>query len=218
MGIAPKPISKEMCVRAMTQTKSIMAAARYLNCSYQHLKPFMKSYIDEETGKSLFDLHKNQCGKGVPKFMSNRPYGRVDPSIHRILSGELSAAHFSTDKLKHRLLESGLVEEKCECCGFQEHRVTDNKMPLLIHFLDGNKEHFVLANIVFVCYNCFFIYYGRVFNDKDIQSFEEHTKLFNTSDRFDLDLDPYHQEKLKELGLFKDDDIDDPYDLVSRKK
>jgi hypothetical protein len=54
------------------ETNSIgKAAARYLNCSYQHLKPFMKAYKDEATGMSLFDMHKNQCGKGIPKFMSN---------------------------------------------------------------------------------------------------------------------------------------------------
>jgi hypothetical protein len=50
----PKHITKEQCLVAMKQTRSVMAAARYLNCSYQHLKPFMKAYKDEETGLSLF--------------------------------------------------------------------------------------------------------------------------------------------------------------------
>ena len=63
-----KPISKEDCLRAMKHTRSVKAAARYLNCSYQHLKPFMKAYKDEATGESLFDMHKNQSGKGIPKF------------------------------------------------------------------------------------------------------------------------------------------------------
>ena len=76
----PKPISKEMCLAAMAKTKSVRAAARYLNCSYQHLKPYMKSYKDETTGKSLFELHKNQSGKGIPKFISHTPFGRKDPS------------------------------------------------------------------------------------------------------------------------------------------
>jgi hypothetical protein len=79
-----KPISKEDVLRAMKQTRSVMSAARYLNCSYQHLKPFMKAYKDEETGLSLFDLHKNQSGKGIPKFMSNAPFGRKHPQL-RIL-------------------------------------------------------------------------------------------------------------------------------------
>ena len=56
----PKPISKEMCLAAMAKTKSVLAAARYLNCSYQHLKPYMQSYKDEETGLSLFELDKKQ--------------------------------------------------------------------------------------------------------------------------------------------------------------
>jgi hypothetical protein len=40
----------------MDKTKSVKAAARYLNCSYHHLKPLMKSYKHPETGESLFDL------------------------------------------------------------------------------------------------------------------------------------------------------------------
>jgi molybdenum-dependent DNA-binding transcriptional regulator ModE len=38
----PKPITKEMVVSAMDKTKSVRAAARYLNCSYQHLKKYIK--------------------------------------------------------------------------------------------------------------------------------------------------------------------------------
>ena len=34
---APKPISKQMCLAAMNKTKSVKAAARYLNCSYEAL-------------------------------------------------------------------------------------------------------------------------------------------------------------------------------------
>ena len=34
----PKPITKEQILVAMTKTKSNMAAARYLNCSYVHYK------------------------------------------------------------------------------------------------------------------------------------------------------------------------------------
>ena len=51
---AAKPISKDMCLAAMDKTKSVKAAARYLNCSYHHLKRYMKLYVDEETGKTLF--------------------------------------------------------------------------------------------------------------------------------------------------------------------
>ena len=66
---AAKPISKDMCLAAMNKTKSVKAAARYLNCSYHHLKRYMKLYVDEKTGKTLFEVHKNQSGKGIPKFL-----------------------------------------------------------------------------------------------------------------------------------------------------
>ena len=91
----PKPISKEQCLAAMKTTRSVRAAARYLNCSYQHLKPFMKAYKDEATGMSLFDLHKNQSGKGIPKFMSNSPFGRKMPAIEDIVNGREDPSSFT---------------------------------------------------------------------------------------------------------------------------
>ena len=66
-----KPLSKEMVVAAMNKTKSNKAAARYLNVSYIHFKKWAKLYQDADTGQILFDKHKNQSGKGIPKFLSN---------------------------------------------------------------------------------------------------------------------------------------------------
>ena len=39
---AAKRLTKEQIVNAMDKTLSVAAAARYLNCSYQHLKKYMK--------------------------------------------------------------------------------------------------------------------------------------------------------------------------------
>ena len=69
-------LTKEMVIAAMNKTKSVRSAARYLNCSYTHLKKYMKAYVDEATGKSLFEVHKNQSGKGIPKH-SLTDYGRI---------------------------------------------------------------------------------------------------------------------------------------------
>ena len=59
-----KPISKEMVLRAMRNTKSNRAASRFLNCSYVHYKKWAKLYNDEKTGKTLFEIHLNPSGKG----------------------------------------------------------------------------------------------------------------------------------------------------------
>ena len=101
---AAKPISKEMCRAAMAKTKSVKAAARYLSCSYHHLKRYMKLYKDEETGLTLFETHKNQCGKGIPKFL--RGHGK-EPALMDIIEGRVDPSSLSPEKIKYRLLTEG---------------------------------------------------------------------------------------------------------------
>ena len=211
---AAKPISKDMCLTAMDKTKSVKAAARYLNCSYHHLKRYMKLYVDEETGKTLFDKHKNQQGKGIPKFL--RASGK-EPALVDIIEGKINPASFSPDKLKYRLTTEGYLEECCGNCGFTEHRVTDHKVPLILHFKDKNKLNYNLANIEFLCYNCYFLFIGEVFSERDIKKLEDNKSVTKTTDAVDMQLDDYHLQRLKELGLDGENPIDDddPYNLVS---
>ena len=99
----PKPLSKEMIVAAQANTKSNMAAARYLHVSYQHYKRYAKMY-------KLFENHKNQSGKGIPKFLKGQ--GK-EPALLDIIEGRVSAAHFSPAKIKYRLIEAGYLLEQC---------------------------------------------------------------------------------------------------------
>ena len=211
---AAKPISKDMCLTAMDKSKSVKAAARYLNCSYHHLKRYMKLYVDEESGKTLFELHKNQQGKGIPKFL--RASGK-EPALLDIIEGRIDATSFSPDKLKYRLTTEGYLEECCGNCGFQEHRVTDHKVPLILHFKDKNKLNYRLENIQFLCYNCYFLFIGEVFSERDIIKLEDNKSVTKTTDAVDLQLDNYHLQRLRELGLDGENpvDDDDPYNLVS---
>ena len=211
---AAKPISKDMCLTAMDKTKSVKAAARYLNCSYHHLKRYMKLYVDEETGKTLFDKHKNQQGKGIPKFL--RASGK-EPALRDIIEGKINPASFSPDKLKYRLTTEGYLEECCGNCGFTEHRVTDHKVPLILHFKDKNKLNYNLTNIEFLCYNCYFLFIGEVFSERDIKKLEDNKSVTKTTDAVDMELDDYHLQRLKKLGLDGENSIDDddPYNLVS---
>ena len=211
----PKPISKEQCLAAMNKTKSVRAAARYLNCSYHHLKRWMKLYIDKETGQTLFDLHKNQSGKGIPKFLNN---GGKDPSLIDIIEGRVDPSSFSPEKIKYRLVTEGHLEEECGNCKFSERRVTDYKVPLILHFKDKNKQNYRKENIQFLCYNCYFLFIDNVFTEKDIEQLEDHKPLSKTTEAINFELDDYHLKRLKELGLDGDENnSDDPYDLVSFK-
>jgi len=212
---AAKPISKEMCLAAMNKTKSVKAAARYLNCSYHHLKRYMKLYKDEETGLTLFDKHKNPHGKGIPKFLSSK--GK-EPALLDIIEGRIDASSFSPEKIKYRLISEGYLEEECDKCGFKERRVTDYKVPLILNFKDKNKKNYNKENIHFLCYNCYFLYIDNIFTEKDIQQLEDHIPLNKTTEAINFELDDYHMQRLKELGLDGDKkDDDDPYNLVSYK-
>ena len=150
MGRA-KPLSKEQIVAAQANTRSNMAAARYLHVSYIHYKRYAKMY-------NLFESHKNQSGKGIPKFLKGN--GK-DPALLDIIEGRISAAHFSPSKLKYRLIEEGYLLEECTMCGFKERRVLDYKMPLLLHFKDGNKSNYRSENIELLCYNHYFLTVGE---------------------------------------------------------
>ena len=76
-----KPFTKEQIKAAMAKTKSVKAAARYLNCSYHHLKRYMKLYTDEETGKTT---HKE-----VPfseYYAATKSYENLNPNELQALS------------------------------------------------------------------------------------------------------------------------------------
>jgi hypothetical protein len=206
----PKPLGKEMILRAMRHTKSNMAAARYLGVSYIHYKKWAKLYEATEEGyDNLHAQHKNQSGKGIPKFL--RTKGKEAPLID-IIEGRIDASSFKPEKLKYRLLSEGHLEEKCNQCGFIERRVLDYKMPLLLNFKDGNKKNWKLENLEMLCYNHYFLSVGDIFTDKQVEGMETHKTIYQSE--VDWELDDYQKERLKELGLM--DDEEDDLDIISR--
>ena len=112
-GRKQKIITKEQLLNAMKMTKSNMSCARYLGISYMHYSRYAKSYIDEESGKTLFDLHKNQAGKGIRKHL-----GGKDPDLKSLMEGELYVKSYNLNRYKDRLIQEGYIEEKCNSCGF----------------------------------------------------------------------------------------------------
>jgi hypothetical protein len=205
-----KNFTKEDIVRAMNVTHSNRSAARYLHCSYQHYKKWAKFYKDEETGKSLFEIHLNPSGKGIPKFLNN---GKKHHALIDIIEGRVNAASFAPEKMKFRLITEGYLLEECAECGFKERRVLDYKMPLLLHFKDKNKKNYRQENIELLCYNCYFIYQGDIFTDKQIKGMEDHVSV--SLSKVEWEMDDYHLQRLKELGL--GDEEPEEYDIIARK-
>jgi len=212
-----KDLKKEEIIAAMAKTKSVRSACRYMNCSYQHLKRWMKFY-EGENGQSLFEQHKNPAGKGIPKFTNNSPWKRKEPAILDIVEGRVDPSHLNPQKVKYKLIEAGYLKEECNTCGFHERRVIDYKMPLIMHFKNGNKQHYTLNNLQMLCYNCYFLYVNSIFTEKELTNMEDHVPHngggeINTK----LEIDDYTQKRLDELGIFGKDDTEDPYNLVSYK-
>lgn len=206
----PRPLTKEMILASMAKTKSNMAAARYLNVSFTHFKKWAKTYEATEEGyENLFEQHKNQSGKGIPKFLR---VGGKEPALLDIIEGRANASSFSPEKIKYRLITEGYLLEECAQCGMNERRVLDYKMPLLLHFKDGNKKNYRKENIELLCYNHYFLTVGDIFTDKQIEGIEDHKPV--NQGKVDWELDEYQMKRLEQL--FGDDGDDDEYDIVSR--
>jgi hypothetical protein len=204
-----------MILAAMSQTKSNMASARYLNCSLQHYRKWAMLYEATEPGyKSLYHQHKNQSGKGIPKFLKN---SKKEPALDKILSGDMNPSSFNPQKLKYRLISEGHLKEECGKCGFKERRVHDYKMPLLLHFKDANKQNWRKDNLEMICYNCYYLFITDVFTEKEIENLEDHKPQMGG--KIDWELDDYTKQRLEELGLgdSEKDDSGDDFDIISYK-
>jgi hypothetical protein len=193
---AKKELFKEDILRAIRHTKSNRAAARYLGCSYQHYKPYAKLFNDEETGQNLFDLHKNQCGKGIPKFLPNR---RREPNVKLIFEEGVGYESFTTAKIKTRGIAEGFLRDECYICGCNERRVTDYKTPTLLNFKDGSKSNYVLDNLEILCYNCYFLYVADPLTNDEVRHIE--TNQTPKAKPFEWDLDDESLSNMKALGL-----------------
>lgn len=135
---------------AIKQTRSLAEASRYLHCSYNTLKKYMKLY------NIPLEPHKNQAGKGIttkiPKIYNMR--------LDEILSGAHNGKQVNRYRLRDMIIRECIKEERCEMCGFAEKRITDQKSPLQLAFEDGNVRNYSIENLVLVCHNCFFLFYG----------------------------------------------------------
>jgi hypothetical protein len=196
---AAKVISKEDILRAMRFTKSNRAAARYLGCSYQHYKPYAKLFrVDEldPNSPTLFDTHKNQSGRGIPKFLPDR---RREPNVKNIVETGTGWESFSVEKIKSRLIAEGYLKDECYHCGFCERRVTDYKIPLLLNFKDGNKYNYLLDNLELLCYNDYFLLITDPLTPDQVREVEDVVQTKAVTHEWDLDDD--HLENMRALGL-----------------
>lgn len=61
-------------------------------------------------------------------------------------------SNYNSTKLKHRLIEEGVKEHKCEKCG--NHKWLDDLIPIELHHVNGNCRDNRLNNLQILCPNC----------------------------------------------------------------
>lgn len=183
--------------RAMRHTLSNRAAARYLGCSYTHYKMYAKTFTDDND-VTLFDLHKNQQGRGIPKHLKG---SKKEPAIREILEGRIDPAHFTPEKIKRKLIHESILAEECNKCEFHERRVLDYRVPLLLNFKDNNKKNYQLDNLELLCYNCYFIYVGDIFSPEQLDQVQDFTDYKFKIDRPTWDLDEDALSNMRALGI-----------------
>lgn len=135
---------------AMVATNSNAEAARYLRVSYDTYKKYAKLYKKNDT--TLFELHKNQSGKGISKL--NKGEGAKYP-LQEILEGDHPT--YPPSRLKRRILKECILEEKCSNCNFDEKRITDYTAPVLLDHIDGDTTNHLESNLRLLCYNCYYL-------------------------------------------------------------
>jgi hypothetical protein len=202
---AAKIFTKDDVLRAMRFTRSNRAAAKYLGCSYQHYKPYAKMFrVDESDPNSLtlFEVHKNQSGRGIPKFLPNK---RREPNVKLIFETGTGWESFTPVKIKERGIAEGYLKDECYHCGFCERRVTDYKVPLLLNFKDGNKNNYLIDNLELLCYNDYFLLIADPLTPDQVRHIEDNTTTKAVSYDWgvdkQVDVDDAHLENMRALGL-----------------
>ncbi len=141
-GSAAIPLLESELREAQSKTITAADAARYLKVCYYTYRKYALLYGIWKT-----NIHYKKEGK-----IMNPEKGKYP--LSRILSGEFP--NYPVYRLKDKLIQSGYKKAECEQCGYNERRITDGKMPLILNFEDGNFKNHKEENIKLLCYNCTF--------------------------------------------------------------
>jgi len=212
-GRPPRTLSEGVIRNAMSHTQSNFQAARYLNVTIETYRKYAKLYMDRDSGKTLYELHKNNSGKGIKKI--NWKHDISVDKINQIMSSESYRA-INLQKLKNRLIYEGILRMECYHCHHNEKRVVDYKQPLILNFIDGNKHNWKIENLRMLCYNCYFLFVGNLFSEKQILRMEDATAPLLKSAEVDWDIDDNFLAHFQELGLEPKDDYQDGDEFIAK--
>ena len=118
----------------VSENRSKAYMARELGCNPKTINPLLERLGIQYNG--------NQSGKGYEK-------NREKMTLKEYLE---QSKDIQSNKVKIKLLDEGLKEHKCECCGLTTW--LNQPIPLELHHKDGNRYNNVLENFELLCPNC----------------------------------------------------------------
>lgn len=157
-----RPLLESEILDAKSKRISCAGQASYLGVSFATYKKYAQLY-------GLFEPITSRRGIKQPFD----PYRGKYP-IDKILNGDYP--NYPTYRLKDLLIRSKKKKVECENCGFSERRITDNKIPLVLNFEDGNSKNHKIENLKLYCYNCTFLI-GRGYVRKGKKWFDDPDRL-----------------------------------------
>ncbi len=128
-------ISDEIFLITCNAANSMAEAASTLGL---HFNSFKKRALE------LNCYRPNQAGIVIIKNMPRIPLSEIIvDNLH---------PNYQTYKLKQRLLEEEIKENKCEVCRIKEWN--DAPINMELHHKDGNRTNHLLKNLEMICPNC----------------------------------------------------------------
>lgn len=140
-------------------------AAEFCGVSLNCWNMWAKKYIDESTGLTYLELLKqkyklNREGRSVKKHFTDERKRSTDKTLFNILEGD--GYYKNLDIFKQRLFKESILEEKCSHCNYDERRLTDYSVPLILVFEDGDQTNQRINNFKVLCFNCYYILWDEM--------------------------------------------------------
>jgi len=134
-------LSKSRIEWAIHNSISMSQAARTLGVAYNTFKKYAKQYDLWHPSESS---HKKE---------HTQPYD-WNKRANAILEGK--HPNYPIQRLQWVLIREGKLQEVCYECTYQKKRPLDNKVPVMLDFIDKDTHNHDIENLRMLCYNCYF--------------------------------------------------------------